>query len=278
MPSLNSSNLSYSIPNGTIPANFAGSATHQSTTRTRARLGLKPIRVIERLEVWLPLENDKLASGIQPESMSRIGKHLERHGALEAGVASGSDRKQIVRAKVRNDELVAGEETHAVRAGSESLALDSDWRFGDEVGLVLRGDAGGIAGGIDQACPNEVSISKFHAAGVARLRSGALPTIKHGSGNDLGHVVWLEDRRTALGNQRGNSQHRGTHRHGRKIVTNRQLEHRIISFGNPPQSIPHRVAIQFGCAHRTWRPCGSAARSAQTVTGLRAERVPLAVS
>ena len=56
---------------------------------------------------------------------------------MEVGVSCRTDGEQIVAANVHDNESIGREEAASVCTGIESMTLDDDGRFCDEIGLIF---------------------------------------------------------------------------------------------------------------------------------------------
>src|SRR6266567_4055270 len=113
------------------------------------------------LRKLLLVEENEATAGVEAEAAARIGRHLERHGALHVLIGGGGHGQQVVRAYVCNHELVAADEADSVDARRKVLAADLQGHFGDEVSLVFGLNVARVAAGVHQGSKHVGSIRKF---------------------------------------------------------------------------------------------------------------------
>ena len=138
------------------------------------------------------------ATGVEAKATGRrwVCEDLQRSGTGQGGVACGCGGEEFVAAEVESDELISGDEAHAVGAGSEGFAADLDGELGDEVGLVGVLDGGGVAGGVDGGSEEElISIlcGELESCGVAGLNAGGPATVEDGCGHDGAGLIAGEE-------------------------------------------------------------------------------------
>src|SRR5260370_37118291 len=83
-------------------------------------------------------KGNKVTANVEPVSgTSGRWQHLQRSRTPQIGVLGRASGEQIVAANVHNDEGVASEETASIGARFQSMALNVDRRFGDQIGLIF---------------------------------------------------------------------------------------------------------------------------------------------
>lgn len=105
----------------------------------------------------------------------------------------GRGVENLVAAEIHDDHTVVFDKAETVGPWRKPLIAKRDGHFGDQVGLVLLLDSGGVSRGIDYGKENQLAIGKSDASGIASLNRGALTAEEYGGGQNRRGLFPVQD-------------------------------------------------------------------------------------